>query len=62
MVEVDKTAKIVRVSNRDVNQAALSFERVNGNWEAWLGQNLVKLSNSEMGQLIEGLQELRAKG
>ena len=59
MVEVDTIAKLVRVSNQDPNQAALSFERVNGNWEAWLGQNLVKLSDTEIEQLIEGLQELR---
>ncbi len=59
MVEVDNVAKIVRVSNKDANQSTLSFERVNEHWEAWLGPNLVKLSDREMEQLIDGLQELR---
>lgn len=59
MVTVNKIAKLVQVTNTDANQAALSFERVNEHWEAWLGQNMVKLSDRELGELIEGLQKLR---
>ncbi len=60
MVEVDKIAKIVRVIASDSKiESSLSFERVNGTWEAWLGQNFVTLSDHELGELIDGLQKLR---